>query len=305
MRCHADAPLTLESALLLTRCHADAVLTRQPSAFAAQSPGEVKEGAAYAQETRRTILTMNKLTKSTPTGKQLLKNVSLGIYLGCAPPARSCLFPAYAHSAYPRAKIGILGANGAGKSTLMRVLAGVDTAFEGDVAVTKGLRVGYLPQEPQLDAGATVWDNIAPALAPMRAKLAEFESVSAKMGEAGADMDSLMARMTSLQEEIDAENGWELDRQADRAMDALRCPPRDAQVAVLSGGERRRVAICRLLLEKPEMLLLDGAFSLTCLMRPVHALTSFIPQSRRTIWTRSLWRGWSASWRTSRALWWL
>jgi ATPase subunit of ABC transporter with duplicated ATPase domains len=214
---------------LLTRHAAHAALL--------QSPGEVKEGAAYAQETRRTILTMNKLTKSTPTGKQLLKNVSLGIYLG--------------------AKIGILGANGAGKSTLMKVLAGVDTAFEGDVAVTKGLRIGYLPQEPQLDAGATVWDNIAPALAPMRAKLTEFETVSAAMGDAGADMDALMARMTALQEEIDAANGWELDRQADRAMDALRCPPRDAQVAVLSGGERRRVAICRLLLERPEMLLLD------------------------------------------------
>ena len=137
----------------------------------------------------------------------------------------------------------------------MKVLAGVDSAFEGDVVVQKGLRIGYLPQEPPLNDGATVWDNIAPALAPMQAKLAAFEEVSLAMGSPDADMDALMGRMTALQEEIDAANGWELERTAERAMDALRCPPRDAQVAVLSGGELRRVAICRLLLERPEMLL--------------------------------------------------
>ena len=202
-----------------------------------KSPGEVKEGAAYAQETRKTILTMNRLNKVTPNGKVLLKSVSLGIYLG--------------------AKIGILGANGAGKSTLMKVLAGVDTAFEGDVTVAKGLCVGYLPQEPALDDGVTVWENIAPALAPMQAKLKAFDEVSAAMGAPDADIDALMSKMTALQEEIDAANGWELERTAERAMDALRCPPRDAAVAVLSGGERRRVAICRLLLERPEMLLVS------------------------------------------------
>ncbi len=173
----------------------------------------------------------------TPNGKTLLKNVSLGIYLG--------------------AKIGILGANGAGKSTLMKILAGVDTAFEGSVEVQKGLRVGYLPQEPSLDAGETVWSNIEPALADMKSKIAAFEQVSVDMGAPDADMDALMAKMERLQNEIDTANGWEIDRTAERAMDALRCPPREALVKNLSGGERRRVALCRLLLSNPEMLLLD------------------------------------------------
>lgn len=202
-----------------------------------KSPGEVSQGSAYSQETRQTILTMQKLTKTTPTGKQLLKNVSLGIYLG--------------------AKIGILGANGSGKSTLMKVLAGLDSSFEGSVEVQKGLRVGYLPQEPLLDAGESVWSNIEPALADMKAKIAAFEQVSVDMGSPDADMDKLMLRMESLQSEIDTANGWEIDRTAERAMDALRCPPREALVAQLSGGERRRVALCRLLLSNPQMLLLD------------------------------------------------
>ena len=182
-------------------------------------------------------------------------------------------------------RAGILGANGAGKSTLMKVLAGVDSAFEGDVVVQKGLRIGYLPQEPPLNDGATVWDNIAPALAPMQAKLAAFEEVSLAMGSPDADMDALMGRMTSLQEEIDAANGWELERTAERAMDALRCPPRDAQVAVLSGGERRRVAICRLLLERPEMLLVRRVWRarMPCCglthaaLAALHACSTFTP----------------------------
>jgi len=202
-----------------------------------KSPGEVKEGSAYTQETRRTILTMHKVSKRAPNGKEILKNVSLGMYLG--------------------AKIGILGANGAGKSSLMRILSGDDTTFDGECTLADGIKIGYLQQEPPLEDGETVESNIEPALADICGTLKEFEDVSAAMALPDCDMDVLLVQMERLQTKIDACNGWEVERIKSRAMDALRCPPGDALVATLSGGERRRVALCRLLLQAPDILLLD------------------------------------------------
>ena len=187
----------------------------------------VSEGSAYQTETRKIILSLNKVRKVTPQGKELIKNINLGMYLG--------------------AKIGILGANGAGKSTLMRILAGQDTAFDGDIYLDDGIKIGYLEQEPELDAG----------VAAIKAEITEFEQISVDMANPDADIDKLMKRMTQLQDKLDASNAWEIDRTVDRAMDALRVPPREALVKNLSGGERRRVALCRLLLADPDILLLD------------------------------------------------
>jgi len=197
----------------------------------------VSEGSAYQTETRKIILSLNKVRKVTPQGKELIKNINLGMYLG--------------------AKIGILGANGAGKSTLMKILAGKDTAFDGDIYLDDGIKIGYLPQEPELDAGETVGENVDAGVAAIKAEIAEFEQISVDMANPDADIDKLMKRMTQLQDKLDASNAWEIDRTVDRAMDALRVPPREALVKNLSGGERRRVAICRLLLADPDILLLD------------------------------------------------
>ena len=197
----------------------------------------MSEGSAYQTETRKIILSLNKVRKVTPQGKELIKNINLGMYLG--------------------AKIGILGANGAGKSTLMKILAGKDTAFDGDIYLDDGIKIGYLPQEPELDAGETVGENVDAGVAAIKAEIAEFEQISVDMANPDADIDKLMKRMTQLQDKLDASNAWEIDRTVDRAMDALRVPPREALVKNLSGGERRRVAICRLLLADPDILLLD------------------------------------------------
>ena len=183
------------------------------------------------------IFTMKDLRKVVPPKREILK----GIYL----------------SFYPGAKIGVIGSNGAGKSTLLRIMAGVDQDFIGEAQPAEGIKIGYLPQEPQLDATLDVKGNVELAVKETRDLLKRFEEVNAKFAEPDADMDKLMAEQAKLQDKIDASNAWELDRTVEIAMDALRLPPADADVTKLSGGEKRRVALCRLLLSKPDMLLLD------------------------------------------------
>jgi len=159
----------------------------------------------------------------------------------------------------PGAKIGVLGANGAGKSTLLRIMAGVDDDIMGEAKPAKGLRVGYLPQEPELDPDKDVLGNVEEGVAEIRALLDEFNELSMKFGEEMSDdeMNALLEKQGKLQDQIDAADAWEIDRTLDVAMEALRCPPGDADVTTLSGGEKRRVALTRLLLSKPDMLLLD------------------------------------------------
>ncbi len=185
------------------------------------------------------IYVMKGLGKTYPGGREVLKDIWL--------------------SFFPGAKIGVLGANGAGKSTLLRIMAGEEKDFAGEAWAAEGVRTGYLPQEPALDPDKDVFGNVIEGLAETKALLDRFEALSARFAEdlSPEEMDALIVEQGEVQEKIDQANAWELDRTIEIAMDALRCPPGEAQVATLSGGEVRRVALCRLLLQRPGLLLLD------------------------------------------------
>lgn len=185
------------------------------------------------------VYVMKNLSKTYPGGKQVLNNITL--------------------SFLPGAKIAIIGVNGAGKSTLMKIMGGLDTEYTGEAWAADGARVGYLSQEPELDPNKDVRGNVMDGVREVANLIERYNEIAAKMGDPGPDddFDALMTEMGELQEKIDAVDGWTLDNQLEIAMDALRCPPADADVTKLSGGEKRRVALCRLLLEKPDLLLLD------------------------------------------------
>lgn len=188
------------------------------------------------------IFSMTGVNKIYPPSKQVLKNIYLSFFYG--------------------AKIGVLGLNGSGKSSLLRIIAGIDKEFQGEVVSDLTFSVGLLEQEPQLDKTKTVKDIVEEGVKDVVALLKEFEAINEKFGDPAIAenpdaMDKLITKQGEIQEKLDAVNAWELDNKLDRAMDALRCPPSDAKIEYLSGGEKRRVALCRLLLQEPDVLLLD------------------------------------------------
>src|SRR5947207_8942750 len=185
------------------------------------------------------IYTMKGLGKVHQPDTRVLEDIYLSFYFG--------------------AKIGVLGANGAGKSSLLRIMAGQDTSFLGEAFPAEGISVGFLEQEPRLDPDKNVLGNVEEGVAPVKALLARYDEVNARLGEdlSADEMDKVLDEQGKLQDRIEASNAWDLDSRLELAMDALRLPPPDAEVAKLSGGERRRVALCRLLLQSPDLLLLD------------------------------------------------
>ncbi len=186
---------------------------------------------------KKIIFSMVGLNKSFGPQKQVLKNIYLSFFYG--------------------AKIGIIGLNGAGKSTLLKIIAGIEKEYQGEVVWSPGYSVGYLEQDPKLDPNKTVREVVQEGVQPIMDMLKEYDDINMAFAEPDADFDKLLARQAELQDKLDAADAWNIDQKLDRAMDALRCPPDDASVTTLSGGERRRVALCRLLLQQPDVLLLD------------------------------------------------
>ena len=186
---------------------------------------------------KKIIFSMVGLNKSFGPQKQVLKNIYLSFFYG--------------------AKIGIIGLNGAGKSTLLKIIAGIEKEYQGEVVWSPGYSVGYLEQDPKLDPSKTVREVVQEGVQPVMDMLKEYDEINMAFGEPDADFDKLLARQAELQDKLDAADAWNIDQKLDRAMDALRCPPDEASVTTLSGGERRRVALCRLLLQQPDVLLLD------------------------------------------------
>ena len=186
---------------------------------------------------KKIIFSMVGLNKSFGPQKQVLKNIYLSFFYG--------------------AKIGIIGLNGAGKSTLLKIIAGIEKEYQGEVVWSPGYSVGYLEQDPKLDPTKTVREVVQEGVQPIMDMLKEYDDINMAFAEPDADFDKLLARQAELQDKLDAADAWNIDQKRDRAMDALRCPPDDANVTTLSGGERRRVALCRLLLQQPDVLLLD------------------------------------------------
>ena len=186
---------------------------------------------------KKIIFSMVGLSKNFGPQKRVLNNIYLSFFYG--------------------AKIGIIGLNGAGKSTLLKIIAGIEKEYQGEVVWSPGYSVGYLEQDPKLDASKTVREVVQEGVQPIMDMLKEYDEINAAFAEPDADFDKLLARQAELQDKLDAADAWNIDQKLDRAMDALRCPPDDASVTTLSGGERRRVALCRLLLQQPDVLLLD------------------------------------------------